>query len=202
MPGQSDRRLRQRRWRACGYAPPPSARTRCWPASSRWWIRPRRANCPSKAGWTGLPPYSCPSVMAVSGLTFVGWLAAGRKRPDGLDQRHRRAARRLSLRPGAGDAGRDHGRHGRGGARGAFSSATAKAWKWPRSSPSWCSTRPAPSPKASPESWISSSSPAETDGRILSLAASAEFGSEHYLGKALTAKAQRRKVCPSWRRKV
>ena len=68
-----------------------------------------------------------PVVVGIALLTFAGWwFARGRLHP-GTDQRRRGAGDRLSLRPGPGDADRDHGRHRTRRASSAFWSRNAAA---------------------------------------------------------------------------
>ena len=166
-----------------------SATTPRWPASSAWSPRRRSRGRGPRSSPTAPPRCSSTSRPAAAAVTVVVWL------------RHRR--HRRGRRPGRDRAGhllpaRPRPRHPAddlavvGASRPATGSWSRTASPWSRAAPSTpsCSTRPAPSPRASTPS-SASPAPASTTTRSCASPAAVESDSEHPLARAIVAAAAR-----------
>ncbi len=123
---------------------------------------------------------------------------AGRRLPAGLARRlvadGGRAGRRLPVRAGAGDPGRDARQHGlAGAARRPDQGGHGTREPWPRAT-RLPSTRRARSPEAGRRSPAWCPSPVMTKGRLIALAAAAESSSRHPLAAAVVEEARRRSL--------
>ncbi len=80
----------------------------------------RRTRAPIQRLADQVSAYFVPGVIVVAFITFVAWATLRTAAAPGAcaGQRRRRADHRLPVRPGAGDADVDHGRHGPGRGRG------------------------------------------------------------------------------------
>ena len=130
-------------------------------------------------------------IAGVRGLDDVRAGAALYLRPgrggDGADHR-------LSLRAGAGHADVDHGRHRPRRAFGNPDPRRRRRWSSSSASTPSCSTRPAPSPKASRKWSVIIPADGFEESELLRLAASVERGSEHPLARAILRAASDRKL--------